>query len=122
MSKQPDFNKLRDFWYKKLKDDGFIDIENNEQLSNNDKFRSKKFLASYKEKAEYYYMSNHFLSTYEFENSIDRIIWEYHTEGVSVRNIAKILKKLGYKKKGRGKVWQIVKRLRSIMNRLYLSI
>jgi hypothetical protein len=120
-----DLEKLKAVWYKKLADTGFVDVETDEwNLKNtfdSSRFTRKKSLDTYKQKAEYYYMTDHFLNTHAFENELEKVIWEYHCNAVSTRDIADTLTKTGLKNMGRCTVWKVVKKLRLIMYRLYLS-
>lgn len=124
MAKSPkDLTKLTDVWYKRLKDSGFDDIETRDgQLKSSP--HSSKFLravrqTSWQEKQAYYYMAEHFLNSYKFDNKVDEIIWEYHTNGIGTRDIADLLKKAGVKHKGRYPVWLVIKRLREVMKETY---
>lgn len=119
MRKQPSYEELRTKWYKKLKDKGFVDIEHNEWFHNHDRFHSKKFLSTYKQKEEYFQLAQDFLNIYKFDKKIEEVIWEYHVNGLTIRNIAEILKRLGYKRNSRGKVWDTIKSLRQKMFTAY---
>jgi hypothetical protein len=39
---------------------------------------------------EYFRMVTHFLSTFEFESTLERDVWTLHSEGKSLREIASI--------------------------------
>jgi transposase-like protein len=107
--------KLKREWARKLKESGFEDIEQDEynlkQWSNkfarpNDnitnqyrevnvkpkKIRNKK--DEFQGKQDYFYYAVHFLNEHEFESNLQKVIWEYHTERISLRNIAKLLQKV----------------------------
>lgn len=94
--------KLQETWYKKLADSGFEDIEADEwNLKKSFKstmlktkhglIRSGRWQASH----DYYYMAEHFLNSHVFKSKLDRIIWEYHSNGISVRDIGDLLKEVG---------------------------
>lgn len=111
-------------WYKKLAKSGFEDIETDEQHLKvwSSKFARKTSLDSWQAKASYYTMATNFLNDYPFETPRERIIWEYHANGLSVRDIAITLNKVARSRRtktNRTTVWLAVKRLESIMYRLY---
>lgn len=96
---QTDFKTLQKHWYKKLKEVGFEDIEDtNSPREYLKTWHSTYFIHRYTKetfeaKAEYYRMACHFLYEYDFENNLDRIIWELHSDGKSFRDISIHLKK-----------------------------
>jgi len=81
------------------------------------KNRRERFKTAYivhKAKEDYYYMTEQFLNSYDFESGLEKVIWEYHSNGMSKRNITKTL--LGVKIKiNSTKVWQIINKLSKIM-------
>jgi hypothetical protein len=109
--------QLTKLWYAKLKKQGFVDIEQDEiylkrwsneftrkdeNVNNRSTFnvkpkkvRNKK--DEFQGKHDYYYYASHFLNEHKFESERDRIIWEYHTSGISMRNISKLLKRVKIK-------------------------
>ena len=118
------FNKLQAKWDAKLKKSGFTDLEplrggrlTNTTTSNGilDKRRDDRWEAD----AEYYRLATHFLNDHEFKNRFEEIVWEYHSNGISVRNIAKTLNKVRWKKTDYQTVWEIVKELRQLMFKKY---
>lgn len=127
--KKTEYEKLRDKWYKKLskvKDDvypdGFQDIESDEYKL---KDWSYKFAAKdavlWQAKATYYQMAASFLEEYKFSNKVEQIIWEYHANGIGVRDIARTLNKLRLFKTNRTTVWQIIQRLKASMYNMYMA-
>lgn len=125
MAKTPnDYEKLRAIWYKKLEKDGFTDIE---QLDGNLKQWSTRFVGKHSQvtreaKQAYYSMASRFLSEYTFESSLDRIIWEYHSNGMSVRDIADTLKKAKIIRRTGAWVHEfVIKRLREAMRKIYMN-
>jgi hypothetical protein len=97
MSQQ--YAKLKKIWYAKLKDSGFIDIEPYGKFfrggslkwkfnPNDETGHSKDFKA----KEEYHYLARQLLNENVFKTNLHKIIWEYHSEGISTRDIAKLLK------------------------------
>lgn len=122
---QPPKTKLQkqtDVWYKKLKDKGFDDIE-----YPNGSIRSCLPQGGHKDPElqgiiqEYYYMATHFLNDHKFLNELDQVIWTYHTEGISPRNIEKLLKKVKVGKLKRTAIYDTIERLEIIMKQKYLS-
>ncbi len=122
MSKlKTDFQQLKDTWYAKLKDSGFEDAEANEHSLKSwcTQFSRERSLKSYKAKAEYYYRAEHFLNSHKFASAFDRIVWEYHTNGLSIRDIVNTLKKTKNKKATRDIVWRTIGTLNEIMTLAY---
>lgn len=121
MPKQQNYRQLKKVWYKKLAQSGFIDIETKSGLlkggSTSSKFNNKTSRATQTAKQQYYYMANELLNTHTFDSELDKAIWAYHAEGISVRDIAKILKKLPLKRSfsNRTSVWLIVKKYGDII-------
>lgn len=130
MSKKPltEYEKLRAVWYAKLKKEGFDDIETDEYHLKtwSSKFASKKSQELWRSKEAYYYMTTTFLNDYKFESKLEKIIWEYHSEAISVRDIVKLLRSLHYRKIGtasvdRNSVWAVIHHLETIMKNMYLN-
>lgn len=112
-----DFKKLQKLWYEKIEKKGFNDIEYTD--SNGDghlRFSdSCYFHDNYNEitseaKEEYYRLAGQFLNEHEFSSKLEKMIWELHAEGVSLRNITLMLKKRRFKLYKR-KVHEIVQNL-----------
>lgn len=98
----PEFKKLQAEWNKKLAASGFEDIEDsNGQLkgkwSGDSDIRNKYTELTYAAKERYYQLAGQFLNDYPFKTEKDRIIWEMHSEGISIRDIVKALKKRRFK-------------------------
>jgi hypothetical protein len=98
-NKSKEFLKLQEKWYKKLKSDGFEDIEQDEEHLTvwhthlfNQNYDDVKFQA----KEDYYRAAGHFLHDYPFKNKKERLIWQLHSEGISIRHIVKKLKSLSF--------------------------
>lgn len=128
MSKTNSFKTLQEKWYRKLAKtkskeypNGFQDLEKNEyefkkpHLSVTD----KRFFKSWKIKLEYYSMAGKFLHDYKFKNNRERIIWEYHANGISIRGIVKLLRgvRVGV---NRGNINRTLIRLREDMKKMYM--
>ena len=109
----PKDKKLQQKWYAKLKKDGFKDIEHDEHtLTEYSSVYFKKHTHDeIVEKQRYHDMSTAFLEQYKFENNVDRIVWEYHTNGISVRDITQLLKKIKVKT-NRNSVAQLIRKLK----------
>lgn len=115
---------LKKKWYAKLEKSGFEDAERPEfdryaLKSSSDKFNTADTVRDYYAKTEYYSMARKFLHDYKFSSNLEKVIWEYHTEGISVRNIAKLLKKVKFKM-NKDKVNAVTMRLEKEMKKLYL--
>lgn len=126
MSKRPKtYEQLRDQWYAKLKKKGFDDIEDTQgrlKKWSSDVFGKKALVQNggWQAKAAYYQMAERFLNEYEFATELEKTIWEYHTNAVSVRDIAETLNKAKVTKTNRQAVWLVVHRLEDLMKRMYL--
>lgn len=123
MSKpKSEYEELRDTWYAKLRADGFRDIEQGETSAT--RAVSKSYLKlddAYRQSVQdYYCLTTHFLNDYKFDSEIEKVMWEYYSEGLSMRNIAKILQKTVDTKYNKENVWKAVSRLEKIMRSLYL--
>lgn len=123
--KPSDFEKLKATWYKKLKKSGFEDVEANENdlKVNSSKFtRTRTLHIDWDARHTYYRLATHFLNDYKFKNRIEQIIWEYHSNGISMRNIVSLLKQTRVKRKvNKDQVNTIITRLECAMKALYLN-
>lgn len=95
---QKELKALTRKWYAKLKSKGFEDIE--QEDGNLKVWESRLFKQGYnaekfKAKEEYYRMAAKFLNDHHFDSDIERFIWSQHAEGVSIRDIVKMLKVKG---------------------------
>ncbi len=125
--KAKSYEDQRELWYKKLSKSGFNDIETNEfnLKSNSNIFtkKSKKYQnGGHDAKYEYFYMARQFLNDYEFESKRQEIIWEYHSEAISITDIRDTLQKAKVIPKtfDHNKVWAVIKELKKIMLEMYL--
>jgi Mor family transcriptional regulator len=91
------FNKLQKDWYKRLKDEGFNDIETtDERLKKWESSRIRQALKNdtamilINAKIEYYRIAEQFLYNHKFESVYEKQIWELHTEGKPMRAIGKL--------------------------------
>ncbi len=122
-SNPKDLKDLQAEWYAKAKEAGFKDIESQltDRLSSS---INQRLNPLWEVKQEYYRKAGWFVYEYQFADEFDRIVWTYHAEGISVRNIVDLLKKAGLDKKRpvyRGRVWLTINRLRKKMNDLYAA-
>lgn len=101
MSRQRDpksLKTLQKIWYKKLKDSGFNDIEDTNSPKeflktwHSSYFISRYTTESFERKESYYRLCSHFLWDYSFQSNLEREIWRLHSEGMSLRDIAKSLR------------------------------
>lgn len=116
-SKKTDsYAKLKAKWYKKLADGGFVDIERDEHsFKNGNNYNMLTTPAiQWVAKEEYYRMATHFLNEHNFDSELDKVIWEYHTNGISMRNIVLLLAKVNIKRQ-RDQVWRCINRLEQTM-------
>lgn len=117
-----EYQKQKKIWYKRLKASGFNDIEKNEyDLKTNSAIRKRDTSKARIEALHMYYsMATDFLNDYKFNSKLDQIVWEYHANGLSVRDVVKLLKSVRIKT-NRQYVWLIVSRLRTIMKKMYMK-
>lgn len=119
------FKELQKLWYKKLEDTGFFDIEAKETTFRSHRYgrgkRHGQYSNTWQDSKRYYYdLATSFLNEHEFESPLERVIWEYHANSISTRNIAKIL--IAAKvKTNRTTVWLTVKMLRQKMKEKYIK-
>lgn len=127
-----EYEKQREIWYKKLKDSGFYDIERDENTLKEYSFlvfsprRALLQNGGWQAKAAYYSMAERFLQEYPFnvetrQGRRERIVWEYHSNAISIRDIVKVLTGLRWRGITRTYVWGIVKSLRNKMFALYMN-
>lgn len=97
MTRKPktEFERLKDEWYKKLKESGFEDIESDET-------RLKKWSSQFGRmdhsviqiRESYYQMATRFFNEHNFDTDLDKVIWLYHSEGIGSREIVDTLAKV----------------------------
>jgi hypothetical protein len=93
--------KLQREWYKRLKSEGFSDIESMDQDGSMDSpmmSRTASGLAYRYDSSveEYYRLARHFLYQGAFESDIAKHCWELHADGSSYREIVKSLPENGF--------------------------
>ena len=89
-------------WYKILRDDGFVDIEEFHDQPYLKRWHSNYFYyrhtpEQFAEIDEYYSCARRFLYRYEFASKLEREVWAMHAEGIGYREIAAALKKKRFK-------------------------
>lgn len=116
MSLRPS-KELTDEWNKKLKESGFKDIEGPENtLVYYSSYPLLKWGAvRYVARESYFQLAGQFLHDFRFKSELDRLIWECHSDGQTVREIAAKLKDRYNLKVGRDKVNLTVRRLSKVM-------
>lgn len=117
--KTPEFKKLQEQWYKKLKKSGFKDIEQNEDrlmVWDSTEFQKNYSEIKFKARESYYRMAEHFLTNHKFTSEAERYTWQLHSEGKSIREIIKLMRARGFKAY-MDLVWGRIKTLRQIMLR-----
>lgn len=122
-------NQLKGNWYAKLGQfNGEIgDIEKDEdhlKIWSADKFRQRHAglqNGGWQAKAEYYQLARQFLSEYKFDKERNKVIWEYHAEGLTLPEIVDTLKKAKVKQSSRATVKSVIKMYKAKMFDLYLS-
>lgn len=124
-SHNKEFLELQAKWYKKLEQSGFSDIEQNDdnpgKVGGNLKTWSGSFMAnmektSFEDKQRYFELAGQFLHEYKFEDSSEKRVWELHSQGLSIREIARAIKK---KSLAKDSVFRIIKKLKDLMFVLY---
>lgn len=95
--KDADFRKLQRFWYRKLRDSGFNDLETFGQQGQvfdllKRGYSENQTQAQKESNAEYYRAAQFFLWAREWDSEVHRRMWELHSSGVCQRKIALELK------------------------------
>ncbi len=121
MSRSKAYADLQKVWYDKLKEEGFEDIETPEHMLKRwhayDFSRRKSI--PWQIKANYYNNTERFLIEHRFTNRREKVIWEYHSKAISIRDIVELLKDVGIKT-NRDAVWEIIHRLETLMRKKYM--
>ena len=83
---------MRKGWYQHLERTGFQDIEKNDELRTGSwSHEIRQDLQTYhtfQARQSYYQWAQEKAQTARFSSTTDRLIWEYHSEGLSRRQIA----------------------------------
>lgn len=90
-----DLKALQTKWYSKLKSEGFKDIEdkNQEYLKewHSSYFDIRYDPLSFDHTTEYYRRCGHFLFEHKFKTEKEKTIWQYHAQGKSISEVAKLM-------------------------------
>lgn len=116
-----DYEKLRAVWYKKLEQSGFEDIEQDEDNLKvwSSRYARKSYVRTIPARVAYREAAEDFLRDYKFESELDKVIWEYHVEAVSIRDMSATLNKALGIKTTRNSVHKTIKRLKAAMRNMY---
>ena len=119
-----DFKKLQSKWYAKIKKHGFEDAEtlNGKLKISARQVLRKSVLATKQSKEDYTAMADDFLHSHSFKNELEKIIWEYHANGLGAPAIAETLRKAKITKTNRTTVAAIIDELKVIMKAKYLKV
>ena len=102
--KTKEFAKLQKKWYSKLAEEGFSDIERQDKVGKASERLKTDVLENvmhdytveqFNIKKEYYVLAGQFLYDHKFKTQTEKKIWKMHSEGIGIRDIAKILKEEG---------------------------
>ena len=121
--------QLQAKWYARLKKEGFEDIEQDENLlknwsssrlrkSRNSNNEIEQTLLYNESKQSYYRLAGFFVNDYAFESELDHMVWSYHAEGKSLRQMSKLLKAQG-NDISYTRAKEIIHKLRAIMLKHY---
>lgn len=98
--KSKEFQDQQAIWYKKLKDSGFDDVEQDEERLKNHStnfFRNNFNETAYTANLNYYRLAGQFLHDHKFQSKKERLIWELHSEGHGRAKIVEYLKQRRFK-------------------------
>lgn len=118
------FKALQEKWYKKLKDEGFKDVEQDENHLK--EWDSHAFVSRYSSKLfaskqTYFELAGQFVYTYKFKTPREKLIWELHAEGKTITQISTELKRRRYKTYNRSGVHIIIQSIAKVMLKQYDS-
>ena len=119
--KNKEFLTLQQEWYDKLKAEGFEDIEQPD--GNLKSWHSFYFALNHNEVTadslkEYFHLATQFMHDNDFKSKLEQFIWAHHIDGRSVREIALLAKKNGFKAQ-KDKVRIIIQRIAQEMFKFY---
>lgn len=126
-NKKTEFNILKKIWDEKLKESGFKDIEYKSGsiasgVPSSLRGATSNLRAKVESTEEYYRMTYHFLNDHKFESELEKVIWEYYTNGLSYRSISKILRTAGVSSFHKEEVMAVINKLEKLMKARYLSV
>lgn len=94
-----EFKELDKVWKKRLEESGFQEQEANDtQLKSQYSahyFTSTNSVGGAEAKEMYYRLAGQFLYSHTFSSVKERLIWQLHSEGMSIRNVVHRLRELG---------------------------
>jgi hypothetical protein len=123
MSQPDNFKALQKAWYKKLRDEGFDDIEQDEEnlkvwhshfFAN--RLKNRHTQSSWASKEEYFRVAGQFLHDHEFLDPLDKAVWELHANGLPVTKIVDELRSRRPKIKTKKKITPLL--IRNIVKML----
>ena len=112
-----EFRDLQKKWYGKLKKAEFKDIERPDgtlELWTCSFFKTRYNETLFSAKEEYYRLASQLLHSHSFQDKKEMLMWQMHSEGISVRNIVKTLKAKKFKV-SKDTVHAVIKRLANLM-------
>lgn len=94
------FKQLQAKWYRRLEEDGFLDIEKNENGNNfhDSYFRTQYTPEQFSEKEKYHEEAKILLDKDIFLDGVEHRIWALHYIGYSIRRIVLVLRSEGFEK------------------------
>ena len=99
-----EFLRLNEKFYKKLKAQGFSDIEYynpSTGIGQNEPYiktgRHSSYLYAHRANEEFYRRARAFLHHHTFDNKLDEILWGYFSEGISFRKMVKLCHRYAYR-------------------------
>jgi hypothetical protein len=102
--KSKEFRELEKKWYSKLSKKGFKDIERTDRVGKENQRLKTDVMENimhfytvdqFNIKQEYYRTAGLFLHEHKFKSAKEKKIWALHSEGLSIRDIIKLLKSKG---------------------------
>jgi len=120
--KKTEFKKLQEDWYKKLEDSGFQDIETRYLTSwpNSSDFYSTLDPEEMQARAAYYDMATRLSNDFTWKSELEHTIWDYHTNGMSMRDIVRTLNKVINPGVSVKTVFLVIKKYKETMIQLYM--
>lgn len=112
---------LQKLWYRRLKEEGFADIEVMDSLGSMDSPMMVQTASSIGARfdssvEEYYRLARLFLHDAEFESELERHCWQLHSEGIAYREISLSLPAAGFHPY---KLFFVQKLIRKTRGRMY---
>lgn len=128
------FKEEKAFWYKRLEESGFEDIETEDGELKEfeavkaaglkhqhlyDQLRSQtqdeQRQTAIEATTRYYQLASQFLHSYQFIRHLDKLVWELHSEGASRRMISRVLTKQLRRNIPEWRIRTILDRLQNLM-------